>query len=195
MRGLRGCTRILFCCGWLQRSQAFLLLAVLVAVFALSGHAGSQVLQKENQGGKTGPIVIKSKTLEADDNLKLVTFTGDVKATRDDFVIDCQKMVVHYESLPARNDNKEPGTRIKRIVATGDVKINRAKGGIATADKAVYHPQCEEIVLTNKATVKQENDLVEGDKITIYLKENRSVVESTEDRKVRAVIFPKREKR
>ena len=42
--------------------------------------------------------------------------------------------------------------------------------------------------------MKQGEDFVEGDVITLFLKENRSIVESAGDKKVRAVIFPKQEK-
>ena len=75
------------------------------------------------------------------------------------------------------------------------VKINRDQGGMATVEKAVYYRQDEKVVLTGKPVVKQGNDFMAGDRITIFLNENRSVVESSEDKKVRAVIFPKREKR
>ena len=84
---------------------------------------------------------------------------------------------------------------ISKIIATGRVSISRAQGGLATAEKAVYFEDDEKIVLTGNPVVKQGNDFVEGDRITIFLKENRSVVESFVGKKVKAIIFPKREKR
>ena len=51
------------------------------------------------------------------------------------------------------------------------------------------------MVLTQNPVVKRGNDFVEGDRITMYLKENRSVVESSGDRKVRAIIYPKSKKK
>jgi lipopolysaccharide export system protein LptA len=53
----------------------------------------------------------------------------------------------------------------------------------------------ENVVLTGNPVVKQENDFVEGDRITMFITENRTVVEGSADRKVRALIFPNREKR
>lgn len=143
----------------------------------------------------TEPIVIKSKTLEVDNKLKVVTFTGEVNAKKDDFVLECEKMLVYYESLPNQGGRGETETKINKIVATGQVRINRVQGGVATADKAVYYQREEKMVLTGKPVVREGKDFVEGDRITMFLKESRSLVESDKDKKVRAVIFPKEEKR
>ena len=175
--------------------EACFLFAALLFGVILPGPVGSESLQKEIEEPEPKPIVIKSKTLEVDNKLKVVTFTGDVNAQKDDVVIDCQKMLIYYENLPAQNDTAEVQTRINKIVAIGQVTINRAQGGMATAEKAVYYQRDEKVVLTGKPVVRQGNDFVEGDRVTIFLKENRSVVESSEDKKVRAIIFPEREER
>jgi lipopolysaccharide export system protein LptA len=66
---------------------------------------------------------------------------------------------------------------------------------VATAEKAVYYQSEEKMVLTGNPVVRMGKDFVEGDRITMFLKEERSVVESSKDKKVRAVIFPKGKKR
>ncbi len=137
------------------------------------------------------PMVIKSNTLEVNDALKIVTFTGEVDAKKDDFTILCSKMLVYYEQLPGQREGEQGGTKIDKIVASGDVKISRADGGMATAEEAVYYQLDDKLVLTGRPVVKQGNDFVEGDRITIFLKENRSVVESGKDNKVKATIFPR----
>jgi len=158
-------------------------------------HVRSETLQKNIEKAEQEPIVIESKTLEMNNELKLVTFSGDVNAKKDDFVIDCNKMFVYYENPPTQKETGEVEAKINKIVATGRVRINRAQGGVAAAENAVYYQQDEKIVLTGNPTVKQENDLLEGDRITIFLKENRSVVEGSEGKKVSVTIFPKHEKR
>jgi lipopolysaccharide export system protein LptA len=139
-------------------------------------------------------MVIESRTLELDDELKRVTFTGDVDARQENLVIKCDKMVVFYESQPLENDTQNVESKIKEIVATGSVKINRDQGGIATAQKAVYFQKDDKLVLTGKPMVKQKNDFVEGERITVFLKENRTIVESGSKKKVRAMIFKKSKK-
>ena len=99
-----------------------------------------------------------------------------------------------YEKSSDQKETEKVSARIDRIVATGAVKIIRAEGGVATGEKAVFYQKDEKLVLTGKPVVKQGEDFVEGDVITLFLKENRSIVESAGDKKVRAVIFPKQEK-
>ena len=175
----------------------FLFFAVLLSgLIFFSGPVLSKPLQKEIvDTDETKPIVIKSKSLEINNNQKVIIFTGNVTAVKDDFDIECQKMFVHYETMPAEKEGEGGKTKIDRIVSLGQVRINRSQGGEAFAEKAVYYQKADKIILTGKPVVKHENDFVEGDLITIFLKENRSVVKSSQDNKVKAIIFPKSEKR
>jgi len=168
--------------------------AILLWHAAMFSPARSEVPVSQAQKTGQGPMVIHSKTLEADDKKRIVIFTGDVEGKRDDFTVYCQKMVVHYQKSPAKDGTEEVATQIEKIVASGNVKIVRAEGGVATGQEAVYYQQDEKLVLTGKPVVKQDESSVEGDRITLYLKENRSVVESSSEKKVRAVIFPKQDK-
>ncbi len=174
-------------------ASAFLLTGLFL-LWALSGTVlWASPLTKTQKKGQ-GPMVIKSKTLEADDKKKQVTFAGDVEAKRDDFTVLCQKLVVYYVNAEGEKENQQVSASIDKIVATGAVKIIRAEGGVATGEKAVFYQKDEKLVLTGKPVVKQGEDFVEGDVITLFLKEDRSIVESKKDKRVRAVIFPKQEK-
>jgi lipopolysaccharide export system protein LptA len=168
-----------------------------ILFFALSaaGSAVAEAPKKEVEKTEPKPIVIKSKTLEVDNETKVVTFRGEVNAQKDEFTIDCQEMRLYYENTPNQSDSDTSEGSVDKIVAEGQVKITRTEGGMATSDKAIYYQKTEKVVLTGNPVVKQENDFVEGDRITMFLKENRTVVEGSGNRKVRALIFPKREKR
>jgi len=104
-------------------------------------------------------------------------------------------MLVFYESAPKQKGSEPSETRIDKIIAEGQVVINRNQGGMATTEKAIYYQKDEKVVLTGNPVVKQGKDFVEGDRITIFLKENRTVVESSTNKKVKAIIFPAREER
>ena len=152
-------------------------------------------LKKEGPSGP-GPIDIKSNTLEMNNKLKIVTFKGDVNAKKDNFVINCDKMLVYYKTFTDESEKGDEGkTKIDKIVATGHVKINRAKGGTAKAEKAIYYQEDEKMVLMGNPTVKQGSDLVKGDRITIFLNEDRSIVEGSKDSKVSVTISPRHPKR
>jgi len=63
------------------------------------------------------------------------------------------------------------------------------------AEKAVYYQDDEKAVLTGNPVVKQGDDFIEGSVITLFLKENRSVVEGSEVKKVRVILFLKNGKK
>jgi lipopolysaccharide export system protein LptA len=154
-----------------------------------------EVFGKEAKNAQNQSIVINSNSLEIDNQRKIVTFTGDVDARQDDLIINCQKMVLYYIEEQTEKASKNPGLKIDKIVATGQVKITRPDGGSATAEKATYYQDDEKVVLTGKPVVKQGDDFVEGSMITLFLRENRSVVEGSENKKVRAVLSPRKGKR
>jgi len=164
-----------------------LLLLFFLAVPASPALSADFKLTKE--GGKEEPLVIKSNTLEIDNVKKLVTFTGDVDARKDDWIMNCNTMVLFYQEQAGGSDKEK--LRVDKIVARGDVRISRPAGGEATAEEAIYYQADEKVVLTGKPVVKQGEDFVEGSKITLLLKENRSIVEGSEKNKVRAVIAPR----
>jgi lipopolysaccharide export system protein LptA len=167
----------------------------------------TQTLKKAFGDSQGQPIVIKSNSLEIDHQRKMVTFSGNVEAKREDWTIQCQKMIVYYEEKgkePAQKESMKEekgkdlpqteGTKIDKIVAKGDVRITRASGGLATAEEATYYWDDERVVLTGKPVVKQGDDFVEGSVVTLLLKENRSLVEGSGDTRVRAVISPRSDK-
>ena len=150
--------------------------------------------QENAKKDDTGAIVIKSQSLELDNKKGTVVFTGRVDARKDDMTINCEKMLVYYIDQSADKESGKTDVRIDRIVATGKVKISRPDGTMAMAEKAVYYENDEKVVLTGNPVIKQGHDFVEGSRITLYLKEKRSVVEGSEKEKVRAVLHPRSEK-
>ncbi len=68
--------------------------------------------------------------------------------------------------------------------------VNRAEGGIATAEKATYFQENERIILTGNPIVKRGSDVVKGERIIIFVKEDRISVEDST-----VTITPSREKR
>ena len=172
----------------------FLLIMVplLFLISSLSSPAESE--EKQAEANKESQIVIKADSLEIDDQKQIVIFTGNVDAREKDIVINCKKMVLYYKDQSAQPVSGTGQVNIDRIIATGEVKITRPNSGLATAEKAVYYRNDEKVVLTGKPKVKQGNDFVQGSKITLFLKENRSIVEGSKNERVRAVYSPRSKK-
>lgn len=132
-------------------------------------------------------------------------FEGAVVLTKGTLVVHSDAMVVSFKpsDQPAAaakpGDQKTPGSNeaaeaekgartgtdtlpimanrsVSMIEATGRVRIQKADGR-ATCRKAVYYQNEEKIVLTGDPVAWQKGTRVTGKQITMYLAEERSVVE------------------
>lgn len=174
----------------------FSLGVLLTFLCAAPPHGQCLAKQKEVAGGISSeePIVIHSDTLLFEQQQRLIIFEGNVKARSEDMKVDCQKMIVYLNENPSGNASVESG-RIEKIIALWDVVIIRSDGGIARAGKAVFYQNEEKVVLTENPSVQQGPDFAEGHRIVMYLKENRSIIEGSASKRVKATLFPKEEKR
>ncbi len=175
--------------------RAFLFLTILLAGLMPSFPCFSQPSDRSGKEEKASSIVIKSDTLEMDDAKKRVSFVGKVDALKGTLRIKADRMTVHYTGRSTRETTEGEQAKIEKIVATGHVKIIRAEGGLATAEKAVYYQGEEKVVLTGKPVVKQGGDFVEGERVILFVNERRSIVEGSEGSRVRAVLSSGGEKR
>jgi lipopolysaccharide export system protein LptA len=87
----------------------------------------------------------------------------------------------------------EAGDKILRTVSTGAVRIVTADCRTGTASRAEYHDLEQRVVLIGNARVWQEDNVVSGETITIYLSQDRSVVQGGKQERVKAVFYPKDE--
>ena len=142
------------------------------------------------QGGSPEPISITSERMEADAAGDVVTFSGNVVATQADGMLKAKQLRVFYRDLPGTPGAAgEPRREITRIEADGAVKF--VKGDkVATGERAVYNAPGRTIVLTGAPRVRQDRDWVQGTRVTIYLDEERSVVEGGPERRVESIIYP-----
>ena len=85
----------------------------------------------------------------------------------------------------------EKGDRILRTVSTGTVKIITRDCRTGTARRAEYHDLEQRVVLIGNARVWQEDNVVSGDTITIFLTQDRSVVQGGRQERVKAVFYPR----
>jgi lipopolysaccharide export system protein LptA len=115
----------------------------------------------------------------------MITFQGNVLAKQGDLTIHADVARVYY-------DKKEGGTEIREIVASGNVKIFEGDR-LATGNRAVLNNREQKIVLTEQPKVWQGKDMVSGEKITIFLKEDKSIVEGGSGRRVEVILYPKNE--
>jgi lipopolysaccharide export system protein LptA len=171
-------------------------LGILLTILCTALPQGQCLSPEKEVSGITSsekPIVIHSDTLLFDQQQSQIIFEGKVTARSEDMQVDCQKMIVYLNENPSSGSPAESG-RIEKIIALRDVVISRSDGGIARAGKAVFYQNEQKVILTENPSVQQGPDLVEGYRIEMYLRENRSIIEGSPSKRVKATLFPQEEK-
>jgi lipopolysaccharide export system protein LptA len=155
----------------------FLLLFLVTAVSA--GAEEKPGAWRSDEVGRQ-PIEITADSLHADSGTESVTFEGNVVAIQADVTLHADRLFAQY----SRGQEA-----IEKITAEGNVRVVQG-GKEARAARAVFYNLEQRIVLSGGADLKQGENTLKGDTVTIYLRENRSVVTSGEGGRVRAVLHP-----
>lgn len=120
------------------------------------------------------PIQITSKKMVVNNQEKVMTFEGEVKVIKGDLTMTSNRVKVYFKNKSASLNRQE----ISLIEAEGNVHLTRGNRE-AKADKAEYRQEEETIVLTGSPEGWDNQYKVSGSKMTIFLKEDRSVIEES----------------
>jgi len=186
------------------RLIALILLNCLIFCFTHAGLTADKQQKPEAKGAdkqdllqNDAPIHIASDRMEVNQKDRLVTFEGHVVVQQADLTITGKLMRVYtLEEVKKTAEGTESAKsdRIDRIEVEGEVKISQ-QDKIATADKAIYYHDKQKIVLMGKPQFTQGQDTISGRLITLYLPEQRTVVEGGQDTPVHAVLYPDKKER
>ncbi|MDP2703301.1 MAG: lipopolysaccharide transport periplasmic protein LptA [Candidatus Rokubacteria bacterium] len=135
--------------------------------------------------GKNGPVVVDSDSLESMQKEGLSVFKGNVVAKQNNSVQYADRMEVYTDS---KTD------RIDRVVSTGNVRIITRDCRMGTASRTEYYDAEQRMVLIGTARVWRGADIVTGERITLYLAEDRSLVEGGKQERVKAIFYQDRPK-
>jgi lipopolysaccharide export system protein LptA len=181
-------------------TKVVLLVVVLAWGWAGAGPVRSEAPAKQAQGKEPAeqadlgsPIRITADAVESDHSMQWLEFRGNVTATQEDVVITADGIKVFYKS---GRDASGVTTAIEKIVSQGNVKIvfDHEKK-TAVAEKAVYTADPKVLVLSGGGpTVWSGKNVIRGEKITLFLAEDRTVVEGGENTQVDATFFVEGEK-
>lgn len=136
--------------------------------------------KKENRS----PITIDADRMEAMRKENLVIFTGNVVVKQDSSTQYAERMEVYLD---------DQGEKLSRIISTGNVKIITENCRTGTANRAEYYDDEQKVILIDNAKVWEDENVVTGDRITIFLVEDRSIVEAKSQGRVKGVFYPKKE--
>ena len=156
-----------------------------------------------------GPINIRSGKLEFFYNDKRIIYRGSVVATRDNGTIKSDLLTVTYEEQPSSNGTPAAATanptttgttatsrrqRIKEAIAEGSVEITSATGN-ATCKKAVFNEIKRTVVLSGDAVLRDGDNVVKGETVTVYLDESRVTVEGNAETRPEMQLTPKQDEK
>ncbi|MCX5820901.1 MAG: lipopolysaccharide transport periplasmic protein LptA [Deltaproteobacteria bacterium] len=166
---------------------------VLIAVLYQPGGALGETKQKPRID-KSQPIQIVSDRLEAYNEKRMVVFSGNAVATQGARTIRADRLTLYY-----KENRKTAGRSTVEVEGAGDLERMEAKGNVtitegervATGEDAVFEQDIQKITMTGGAVLREGANIVRGDRIVVFLDENRGVVESLENRRVTAIIYPK----
>jgi lipopolysaccharide export system protein LptA len=173
-----------------------LLLNILILTTASQGRA-EETSPPRGAADQAVSTTITAKKMTVKNQDSQAVFEGAVVLTRGSLIVYSDRMVVLFkpqetaegEDRHSRDATKGTATSkgsdvmptvsnraLNRIEATGRVKIEK-ESGTATCEKAVFYQSEEKLVLTGNPVAWDKGTRVSGKQITMFLAEDRSVVE------------------
>jgi len=152
----------------------FIAVTLAVVTWSVSGlAAGAEAPLAWTTGSE--PLQVDSRSLEARGAEGQVVFEGDVVARQGDLTLQSDRLDVAMDTATRE---------LRTVLARGHVRIQKGEV-VATAEEAAYEAATGVVILTGEPKVWRGQDVVAGTRITLYLAENRSIVEGA-----KAVLFP-----
>jgi lipopolysaccharide export system protein LptA len=144
------------------------------------------------------PITITSDNLEYQYKDGIVIYRGDVLAVQGDVKVKSNELRI---TLVKSDDPKAAkagadlddtsASKLQSVVAVGSVRIDQGARW-AVGGKATFDQTNRTLVLTENPVLHEGKNEVAGDRVIVYLDEDRSIVEGGRKR-VKAVLFPGKE--
>ncbi|MBP2673520.1 MAG: lipopolysaccharide transporter periplasmic protein LptA [Deltaproteobacteria bacterium] len=157
-------------------------LALLLVALTARGAQGQERKGLPAQEAGARPIEVTADRLNADSGKDTVTFEGNVIARQGDVTMHSNRLHAEYSRRTKT---------IERIEAEGAVRFLQ-EGREARSDRATFFNLEQRVVFSGGAVLKQGENTLKGETITIFLQENRAVVTGAEGGgRVEAVINPK----
>src|SRR3972149_4923016 len=140
--------------------------SVLAALSLLCAAAGPSGREDPDEG-KREPIVITSDSMKAARLGDIVEFMGNVTLKKEGMTLYSDAVTVFYD---------QQARGIREIDAQGNVVV-RKEGRVAHSNRAQYYSREEKIVLTGDARILESDNELGGDRITLFMRDDRSIIE------------------
>ena len=133
------------------------------------------------------PISVRSDELEFSYHDRVLTYRGKVEVTQADLTLRSDKLTIRFtDTVSDRRQNVSE--RLQEVVAEGNVQIIKGTRS-AHGDRAVFNQRDRTVQLSENAVLNDGPNRVTGERVVVYLDEERFVVEGG-DQRVQAVLYP-----
>jgi lipopolysaccharide export system protein LptA len=175
--------------------KVYSLILFIILLTAPCTYADNNFISKQSDE----PIEITSNRMEAFNEKKLVVFYGNAIAKQGNKILKADQLNLYYK--------KEPGKKVKvgttETEGTGDLEKVEAKGNVsltqggrtATGDEAIYLRDSGKVIMTGNAVLNEGKNSIRGDRVILFINEERGVVESNTKKQVKAIIYPQEKKK
>ena len=137
------------------------------------------------QGTEAGrPTTVTADHLEVSRKERRAIYTGNVVATTTDLTVVADRMEFYFD---------EKMEAVERMVAIGNVQVSRSDGTRAVSQQVTYDVLQERVVLEGQAVAWLRGNKVSGMRITLFIAEDRELVQGDERERVTVVIYPKQQ--
>ena len=153
-------------------------LLLLCATSAMAGEIPSE----SKDAGR--PTTVTADRLEVSRKERRAIYTGNVVATSTDLTVTADRMEFDFD---------EKMEAVERMVAIGNVQVSRSDGTRAVSQQAIYDVLQERVVLEGRAVVWRRGNMVSGMRITLFITEDREIVQGDETERVTVVVYPKQQ--
>lgn len=160
------------------------------------GHSGTALAEADV------PTRITSERLQYSHRLNQIEFIGQVQVDRPGFEMRSDTLIVFLQSVPRdRGDNpgepdkgQEAQVEVEKMIAQGNVYMKH-DGRIGRSDAATYWTDREVLRLEGNAVVEDGPTKLEGNVITLDVREKDLDVEGRSERRVEGMFFLPQEPR
>ena len=152
-----------------------LICSLLVVIYTSGGWAAISVEERAQD-----PVKVTADSMEADEGQGTLRFTGNAIAQQGDMTLTAESLTLFFS-----NQDRQ----VERVLAEGAVRLvqplREATGAVADYNQ---NEQC--VTLSGQATVRQGGSLVHGERIVLYLEDQRTVVTGGSNGRVNAQFQP-----
>ena len=158
-----------------NKKVVFVILNFMLSFLAFSKvEKPMQRVKAQNPQNNNKPIYIEANKMDYNNNI--ITYTGNVVATRGNGKLTCQELKIFLDK------NK----KIEKIIATGN-PVYTEPNKLIKGNVIEYDAPQDEIIVTGNAYLENKGDVVQGDKVIYYKKLDKAIVTG---KRVQSIFIP-----